>query len=152
MSGDAVARGRALEEERKKVEKLEKQLEDRYAESLQWKEAAEQAIAQLKHTKLLVTAPKVSIRVADDVINLECSQLPLQRVREAVQNQILPKYVSIVGVCADLPQEKIVEQLHATVNELAASVTAKLQELLPSADVRDPKMPPKSRSSRQLSG
>jgi hypothetical protein len=82
------------------------------------------------------------------VLQLESSRLPLQRVREAVQNQILPKYLSVLGVHADYPQEKIVEQLHATVNELAQSVTAKLQELLPSADVRDPRaVQPEQRES-----
>lgn len=139
---DSQAAQRAAEErarlDQERARALEAQLSDERKKG-EVVDTIERAINKLGETRLLVTAPKVSIRVGDEMLDLEPHQFPLHQVKDVIEREILPQFTRLCAITGEVPENSIHQRLHTAVDELARTVTAKLQELLPRADVREPR-------------
>jgi len=137
----AAAQLRAEErarQDQERAKELEAQLLDERRKG-EVVDTIERAINKLGETRLLVTAPKVSIRVGDEMLDLEPHQFPLAQVKDVIEREILPQFTRLCAITGEVPENSIHQRLHTAVDELARTVTAKLQELLPRADVREPR-------------
>lgn len=118
-----------------------------------WKKATAEAVTLLRDTKLVVTAPKVSVRMGTEILDIEPDRVSAARVREAVMQHVLPKFVEVTCVTGDqLRESDVLDRLYDTVDELARSVTVKFEELLPCADVREKRRSTPNRAPSRQKG
>ena len=102
----------------------------------EWRAAVAVAIAETKRSvRILVTAPKVSINIGRDEVNIQ-KGMPreVELIRSIVGDQVLPRFQQILAVSEERGDADVRAMVTGLVEELATSVQREVKRVLPQAE------------------
>jgi len=99
-----------------------------------FKKRAKQALDEARQSiRVMVTAPKVAINVGGNGVDVT-TPFPFSAIKAAVQNDVMPKFASVMAVAEGVGDTEIRQGVQQMVEQLALTLQEKVCELLPSAE------------------